>query len=114
MNQAMASKDPIVVGMVVVGHGRLGAEMVQTLEAVMGHLDALEAVATSPTESVEEIRAHVEALRHVLVDGEIDVRVERRLVDEEPRARPAREHRESDDKRAKNKAKPTAHRSKAS
>ena len=57
----MASKDPIVVGMVVVGHGRLGAEMVQTLETVMGHLDALEAVATSPTESVEEIRAHVAA-----------------------------------------------------
>ena len=50
-----------MVGLVVVGHGRLGAEMVQTLECVMGPVEALEAVATSPTESADEIRAHVAA-----------------------------------------------------
>jgi PTS system mannose-specific IIA component len=57
----MASRDPIVVGMVVVGHGRLAKEMVQTLETALGPVDALEAVATSPTESAEDIRAHVAA-----------------------------------------------------
>jgi PTS system mannose-specific IIA component len=57
----MASKDPILVGMVVVGHGRLAKEMVQTLETALGPVEALEAVATSPTESAEDIRAHVAA-----------------------------------------------------
>jgi PTS system mannose-specific IIA component len=50
-----------MVGMVVVGHGRLGEEMVRTLENVLGHIDGLEAVATSSDDTPEAIRARIEA-----------------------------------------------------
>ena len=36
-----------MVGIVVVGHGRLAEEMVQTLEGVLGPLDGLASVATT-------------------------------------------------------------------
>jgi PTS system mannose-specific IIA component len=49
-----------MVGIVVVGHGRLAEEMVQTLEGVLGPIDALEAVATSNHDSPEAIRARIE------------------------------------------------------
>ena len=55
-----------MVGIVVVGHGRLAAEMVRTLEAVFGQLDALEAVVNDPTDLRERVRARIEdAVRRV-------------------------------------------------
>ena len=50
-----------MVGMVVVGHGRLGEEMVQTLESVLGPVEALEAVSTSYEDTPEGIRDRIEA-----------------------------------------------------
>jgi PTS system mannose-specific IIA component len=50
-----------MVGMVVVGHGRLAEEMVQTLESVLGPIEALEAVATSYDDTADSIRARIEA-----------------------------------------------------
>ena len=55
-----------MVGMVVVGHGRLGVEMVQTLESVLGNLDGVEAVSTRSDDSPENIRGSIlEAVRRV-------------------------------------------------
>jgi mannose PTS system EIIA component len=50
-----------MVGIVVVGHGRLAEEMVQTLEGVLGPIDGLVAVATKYDDSPEAIRASIEA-----------------------------------------------------
>ena len=50
-----------MVGMVVVGHGRLAEEMVQTLESVLGPIEALEAVATRYDDTADSIRARIEA-----------------------------------------------------
>ena len=50
-----------MVGMVVVGHGRLGEEMVRTLENVLGAIEGLEAVVTSFDDTPEAIRARIEA-----------------------------------------------------
>src|SRR5438093_758523 len=49
-----------MVGIVVVGHGRLAEEMVQTLESVLGHIEALEAVASSYSDTPEAIRGRIE------------------------------------------------------
>jgi len=55
-----------MVGIVVVGHGRLGEEMVQTLEGVLGPIEAVVAVATASNDRPEDIRARVErAVRSV-------------------------------------------------
>jgi PTS system mannose-specific IIA component len=55
-----------MVGMVVVGHGRLAEEMVQTLESVLGHIEAIEAVATNYRDTAEEVRGRIEeAVRRV-------------------------------------------------
>src|SRR5581483_5217917 len=43
-----------MVGIVVVGHGRLGAEMVQALESVLGPVEAMEAVVTHAGEPPED------------------------------------------------------------
>jgi PTS system mannose-specific IIA component len=51
----------MMVGIVVVGHGRLAEEMVQTLEGVLGPIDGLVAVATKYDDSPEAIRARIEA-----------------------------------------------------
>jgi PTS system mannose-specific IIA component len=48
-----------MVGIVVVGHGRLGEEAVHTLQSVVGTIDAFEAVTTSAIERPEEIRARI-------------------------------------------------------
>ena len=50
-----------MVGIVVVGHGRLADEMVQTLEGVLGPLDDLASVATTYTDGPDEIRARIAA-----------------------------------------------------
>jgi len=50
-----------MVGLVVVGHGRLSEAMVNTLESVVGKLDAVEAVTTSPTDGPQEIRERIAA-----------------------------------------------------
>ena len=50
-----------MVGIVVVGHGRLAEEMVQTLESVLGHVEGLEAVATSYDDTPEVMRERIEA-----------------------------------------------------
>ena len=49
-----------MVGIVVVGHGRLAEEMVRTLEAVLGHVDGLEAVVNEPGDLRERVRARIE------------------------------------------------------
>ena len=50
-----------MVGIVVVAHGRLAAEMVQTLEGVLGPIDGLEAIVTSYEDRPESIRTRIEA-----------------------------------------------------
>jgi PTS system mannose-specific IIA component len=50
-----------MVGIVVVGHGRIGEEAVRTLQSVVGTIDAFEAVTTSTIERPEEIRARIRA-----------------------------------------------------
>ena len=50
-----------MVGIVVVGHGRLAEEMVQTLEGVFGTLDGVGSVPTTYSDSPEMIRARVAA-----------------------------------------------------
>ena len=50
-----------MVGIVVVGHGRLAEEMVQTLEGVLGPLEHLASVATTYSDSPDEIRARIGA-----------------------------------------------------
>jgi PTS system mannose-specific IIA component len=55
-----------MVGIVVVGHGRLAEEMVRTLEGVFGHIDALEAVVNDPGDLRERVRLRIEdAVRRV-------------------------------------------------
>jgi len=55
-----------MVGIVVVAHGRLAAEMVQTLEGVLGPIDGLEAIVTSYDDRPESIRTRIEtAVRQV-------------------------------------------------
>jgi PTS system mannose-specific IIA component len=50
-----------MVGIVVVGHGRLGEEALKTLESVVGAIEAFEAVTTSGNERPETIRARIVA-----------------------------------------------------
>jgi mannose PTS system EIIA component len=50
-----------MVGIVIVGHGRLAEEMLQTLESVLGRAEAIEAVATDSCDSADAIRARIEA-----------------------------------------------------
>jgi PTS system mannose-specific IIA component len=50
-----------MVGLVVVGHGRLSEAMVQVLESVVGQQDALEAVVSDPTDGPQEIRERIAA-----------------------------------------------------
>ena len=45
-----------MVGIIVIGHGRVAVEMVQTLESVLGPIEGLEAIATSYEDRPEEIR----------------------------------------------------------
>jgi PTS system mannose-specific IIA component len=55
-----------MVGIVVVGHGRLAEEMVQTLESVLGHTEAIVAVASNYRDTPEAVRARIEeAVRRV-------------------------------------------------
>jgi mannose PTS system EIIA component len=58
-----------MVGIVVVGHGRIAEEAVRTLQSVVGTIDAFEAVSTSTIERAEEIRARIaEAVTRVQRD----------------------------------------------
>ena len=50
-----------MVGIVVVGHGRLGEEALKTLESVVGTIEAFEAITTSGNERPEAIRARIVA-----------------------------------------------------
>ena len=50
-----------MVGLVVVGHGRLSEAMVQVLESVVGHQEALEAVVSDPTDGPQEMRERIAA-----------------------------------------------------
>jgi PTS system mannose-specific IIA component len=52
-----------MVGIVVVGHGRLADEMVRTLRGVLGPVEALEAVSQDGDRS-EHVRAHIEEAIH--------------------------------------------------
>lgn len=53
-----------MVGLVVVGHGLLSEAMVQTLESVIGRLDAVEAVTSGPSDGPLEIRDRIAAAVH--------------------------------------------------
>jgi len=48
-----------MVGLVVVGHGRLSEAMVQALESVVGKQEAIEAVTSDPTDGPQEIRERI-------------------------------------------------------
>jgi PTS system mannose-specific IIA component len=50
-----------MVGLVVVGHGRLSEAMVQVLESVVGKQEAVEAVVSDPTDGPQEIRERIAA-----------------------------------------------------
>ena len=50
-----------MVGIVVVGHGRLANEMVQTLEGVLGPLEGVVSVSTAYTDTPEAIRERIAA-----------------------------------------------------
>jgi PTS system mannose-specific IIA component len=50
-----------MVGIVVVGHGRIGEEAVRTVESVVGPIDAFEAVTTFAVQRAEEMRALIRA-----------------------------------------------------
>jgi PTS system mannose-specific IIA component len=50
-----------MVGIVVVGHGRIAEEAVRTLESVVGPIDAFEAVTTSAVARAEEMRTQIRA-----------------------------------------------------
>lgn len=49
-----------MVGIVVVGHGRLAVEMVQTLGSVLGPIDGVEGIATGCDDTPEQVRARIE------------------------------------------------------
>lgn len=51
--------DQAPVGIVVVGHGRIAAEMVDTLTSVVGDLEAVEGVACKPTDDQATVRSRV-------------------------------------------------------
>ena len=58
-----------MVGIVVVGHGRIAEEAVRTLQSVVGTIGAFEAVSTNTIERAEEIRARIaEAVTRVRRD----------------------------------------------
>jgi PTS system mannose-specific IIA component len=48
------------VGVVVVGHGRFAAEMVDTLVSVVGGVDAVEGVACTPFDDADAIRDRIQ------------------------------------------------------
>jgi PTS system mannose-specific IIA component len=50
-----------MVGIVVVGHGRLAEEMVQTLEGVLGPLDGMASVVTAYSDTPDAIRERIAA-----------------------------------------------------
>ena len=59
-----------MVGLVVVGHGRLSEAMAETLENVVGQQEALEAVASDPDDGPEEIRERIAAAVHRVNRGD--------------------------------------------
>jgi PTS system mannose-specific IIA component len=59
MGVARKGAQRVPVGVVVVGHGRVAAEMVETLQSVVGDVDAVEGVACTPEEGPEAIRARI-------------------------------------------------------
>jgi len=50
-----------MVGIVVVGHGRLAEAMVETLESILGPTEAVTAVTTGPADGSDAIRARIDA-----------------------------------------------------
>lgn len=60
-SSAAALPHQALVGVVVVGHGRIAAEMVETLVGVVGGVDAIEGVATSPMDDRDAIRQKIAA-----------------------------------------------------
>jgi PTS system mannose-specific IIA component len=60
-NRAQVARHPsdALVGVVVVGHGRIAAEMVETLVSVVGSLDAVEGVVTAPSDDRETIHRRI-------------------------------------------------------
>ena len=66
MDPTRAAKADPAVGVVVVGHGRFAAEMVETLLSVVGDLDGVEGVVCKPDAEREAIRdAIVQAVERV-------------------------------------------------
>jgi PTS system mannose-specific IIA component len=63
VNRAQAVRRPVeaLVGVVVVGHGRIAAEMVETLISVVGPVDAVEGVACAPSDDRDTIRRRIGA-----------------------------------------------------
>src|SRR5207253_996676 len=57
--QVARQRSDALVGVVVVGHGRIAAEMVETLVSVVGSLDAVEGVVTAPSDDRDTIRRRI-------------------------------------------------------
>ena len=70
-----------MVGIVVVGHGRLAEEMVQTLEGVLGPLDGVRSVSTSYSDTPDAIRARVAAAVREVDGGRVVIIVTDMLGD---------------------------------
>src|SRR5437667_11754531 len=71
------SKHLMMVGIVVVGHGRLAEEMVQILEGVLGPLDGLVSVVTAYSDPPDAIRERIaSAVRGVDRGGGYIVRID--------------------------------------
>jgi PTS system mannose-specific IIA component len=59
-----------MVGMVVVGHGRIAEEMVQTLESVLGPVDGLAAVVSGPADRSDAVRERIAAAVRTVDSGD--------------------------------------------
>ncbi|MDI6794092.1 MAG: PTS sugar transporter subunit IIA [bacterium] len=50
-----------MIGIVVITHGRMGIELVKTAEGIVGSLEGVRAVASLPSDSLEEIMRKISA-----------------------------------------------------
>jgi len=59
-----------MIGLVVVGHAGLAAELVKAAEMIVGHIEASASVEIKPDDSVEQIRAALDsAIESVSAEG---------------------------------------------
>jgi len=59
-----------MVGVVIVAHGRLAAEMLQSLESVLGSVEGVEAVDTGVGDGAEDVRRRIRDAVHRVASGD--------------------------------------------